>query len=71
MWSIHGLHCAGVVHSNIRCSNMHILTNNGLDLLYVTLFDFSDASPKFNHLNRLTPIRHAGWFVIVLLCFFS
>lgn len=59
-WSIHGLHCAGVVHSDIRRSNMRIRTDNGADLIYVTLFDFSNAAGKFNSLNRLTFGRDAG-----------
>jgi len=39
---------------------MRVLTDNGPASLYVTLFDFSNAAPKFNHLNRLTFGRGAG-----------
>jgi hypothetical protein len=49
---------------------MRVLTDNGPDSLYVTLFDFSNAAPKFNHLNRLTFGRDAGWFVIPFLLLF-
>jgi len=59
-WSIHQLHCAGVVHSDIRRSNIRVLTDNGPDSIYVILFDFSNAAPKFNVLDRLTFGRDAG-----------
>jgi len=52
--------CAGVVHSDIRRNNMRILTDNGPDSLYVILFDFSNAAPKFNYLNRRSLGRDAG-----------
>ena len=44
---------------------MRVFTDNGPHSLYVTLFDFSNAAPKFNDLGRFT-FRRDAWFVILL-----
>jgi hypothetical protein len=44
---------------------MRVFTNNGPHSLYIVLFDFSNAAPKFNHLGKFT-FRRDAWLVLLL-----
>jgi len=57
------MQCAGVVHGDIRCSNMRVFANSAQEALHVVLFDFSNSAPKFNHRGELAYGRDAGRFV--------
>ena len=48
---------------------MRLFTDNGPHSLYITLFDFSNAAPKFNHLGKFT-FRRDAWYVILLFLYF-
>lgn len=61
------IHCAGVVHSDIRRSNMRVFANSAQDALHIVLFDLSNAVHKYNRDGDLTYARDGGRFVVQLL----